>query len=40
MKSAFDLQKAMPHSKLIVVPDAGHSMAEVGIAHELVKTTD
>jgi len=40
MKSAYELNQAIPHSKLIVVPDAGHSMGEVGIAEELVKISD
>jgi len=40
MRSAYELNKALPHSNLIVVPDAGHSMGEVGIAAELVKITD
>jgi len=39
-RSAWDLKKVMPHAKLIIVPDAGHSMSELGIARELVKATD
>jgi len=40
MKSAWELHTALPHSKLEVVADAGHSMGEVGIAEQLVKITD
>jgi hypothetical protein len=32
--------KALPQSKLVIVPDAGHSMGEVGIAKELVDITN
>ncbi len=39
-KSAWELHKALPKSNLIIVPDAGHSMGEVGIARELVIATD
>ncbi len=39
-KSAWELHKAMPDSKLIIVPDAGHSMGEVSIARELIAATD
>ena len=39
-RSAWELHQAMPHSKLIIVPDAGHSMGEVSIARELVAATD
>ena len=35
-KSAWELHQALPHSKLVIIPDAGHSMGEVGIAEELV----
>ncbi|XP_023342220.1 uncharacterized protein LOC111711962 [Eurytemora carolleeae] len=40
MKSAWELHTALPHSKLTVVADAGHSMGEVGIAEKLVEVTD
>jgi proline iminopeptidase len=40
MRSAWDLHRAWPEAKLIVVPDAGHSALEVGITSELVKATD
>jgi len=38
--SAWELHKALPESKLIIVPDAGHSMGEASIARELVNATD
>lgn len=40
MFSAWDLHKAWPEAKLIVVPDAGHSMTEPGIRHALVTETE
>jgi len=38
--SAYELHQAVPHSNLTIIPDAGHSMGEVGIAKQLVKITD
>jgi len=38
--SAWELHQALPHSSLTIVPDAGHSMGEVGIAKQLVNITD
>ncbi|HXF42654.1 MAG TPA: prolyl aminopeptidase [Pyrinomonadaceae bacterium] len=38
MSSAWELHKALPESKLIVVPDAGHSVSEPGISSALVET--
>jgi len=38
--SAWELHKELPHSTLAIVPDAGHSMGEVGIAKELVDITN
>ena len=38
--SAWQLHQALPHSNLNIVPDAGHSMGEVGIAKELVNITN
>jgi proline iminopeptidase len=38
--SAWALHKAWPGSKLIIVPDAGHSMKEPGILSALVQATD
>merc|ERR1712241_1246838 len=38
--SAWELHQALPHSKLSIIPDAGHSMGEVGIAKQLVNITN
>ena len=38
--SAWELARAMPHAKLIMVADAGHSAMEVGITSALVSATD
>jgi len=40
VRYAFALADAWPSAKLVVVPDAGHSSYEPGIAAELVKATD
>ena len=40
VRSAWDLHKAWPEADLRIVPDAGHSAFEPGIARELVKATD
>ncbi|TVU20610.1 hypothetical protein EJB05_36825 [Eragrostis curvula] len=40
MMSAWDLHKAWPEAELKVVPDAGHSANEVGIAAELVAANE
>ena len=40
LKNAWDLTKAWPRAELFVVPDAGHSMTEPGIVHEIVSATD
>ncbi|NUP05194.1 MAG: prolyl aminopeptidase [Polyangiaceae bacterium] len=39
-QSAWDLARAWPEAKLVIVPDAGHSAMEIGTLHELVKATD
>ena len=39
MRSAWDLHRAWPEARLIVVPDAGHSMKEPGIRRALVRET-
>jgi len=39
-KSAWDLHRAWPEAKYVIVPDAGHSAMEPGILHELVTATD
>ena len=40
MTSAWELHHRWPSSKLIVVPDAGHSVKEPGILSALVQATD
>jgi proline iminopeptidase len=40
MRSAWALHRAWPEAELHIVPDAGHSAFEKGIAAELVATTD
>jgi proline iminopeptidase len=39
-RSAWDLHRAWPGSRLRIVPDAGHSAFEPGIVHELIEATD
>jgi proline iminopeptidase len=38
--SAWDLHKAWPGADLVIVPDSGHSMKEVGIRSALIDATD
>lgn len=40
MRTAYDLSKAWPEARLVVVPTAGHAAFEEGIASELVAATD
>jgi len=40
MRSAWDLHRAWPEAKLVVVPDAGHSMTEPGIRSALITETE
>ena len=40
MRSAWDLHKNLENSKLVIVPDSGHSMSEKGITKELIKATN
>jgi proline iminopeptidase len=40
MVSAWELHQAWPEANFIVVPDAGHSMTEPGIAEALLEATD
>ena len=40
IRSADDLRRAWPEAEYVVVPDAGHSAREPGIARELVAATD
>jgi len=37
VRSAWDLNKKLKNSELIIVNDAGHSMSEKGITKELIK---
>jgi len=39
-KTAWDLHRAWPEAKFIMVPDAGHSFTEPGITHHLIEATD
>jgi proline iminopeptidase len=39
-KSAWDLHRAWPEARFVLVPDGGHSAMEPGILHELVTATD
>ena len=40
MRSAWDLKKSLPSSKLFVIDSAGHSMKEVGITYKLIELTN
>lgn len=40
MMTAWDLHKAWPEADFRIVPDAGHTVTEPGITHELVSATD
>ena len=40
MRSAWDLHKNLENSKLIIVPDSGHSMSEKGITTEILNTLE
>jgi proline iminopeptidase len=37
---AYDLKRAWPRAKLVIVDDAGHDASSVGIAGELIRATD
>jgi proline iminopeptidase len=39
IRSAWDLHRAWPEAKLVIVPNAGHSMTEPGIRSALIKET-
>lgn len=39
MRSAWDLHQAWPEAELHIIPDAGHSMTEVGIQSALIRET-
>jgi proline iminopeptidase len=38
--NAWELHQAFPESELHIIPDAGHSMSEIGIAKKLVEITN
>jgi proline iminopeptidase len=40
MQTAWDLHKAWPEAEFVVVPDAGHTATEPGIADAMVRATD
>ena len=40
MITAWELHQLWPEAEFIVVPDAGHSVAEPGIRHALIEATD
>jgi proline iminopeptidase len=40
IRSAWDLHRAWPEAKLVIVPDAGHSMTEPGIRSALIDETE
>ena len=40
IRSAWDLHRAWPESKLVIVPNAGHSMTEPGIRSALIEETE
>ena len=40
MRSAWDLNKLLPSSKLYVIDNAGHSMKEIGISQKLIDLTN
>jgi proline iminopeptidase len=39
-RTAWDLHKAWPEARFVLVPDAGHAATEPGIAHHLIEATD
>ena len=39
-KTAYELHQAIPKSKLIIIPDAGHSASEAGTLSSLLDATD
>ena len=40
MRSAWDLNKSLPSSKLYIIDNAGHSMKEIGISKKLIELTN
>jgi proline iminopeptidase len=39
-ENAWDLKKRLPQADLFIVPNAGHSLKEDGIRHELIEAAD
>jgi proline iminopeptidase len=39
-KTAYELNKKLPHSKLTIIPNAGHSASEAGILSSLISATE
>ncbi len=39
-KTAYELHQAIPHSKLVIISDAGHSASEAGTLSALIDATD
>lgn len=39
IENAWDLHRAWPETKLVIVPDAGHSAREPGVVHALIQST-
>jgi proline iminopeptidase len=40
MRSAWDLNKSLPSSKLYVIDSEGHSIKEIGISKKLIELTN
>lgn len=40
LRGAWQLKQALPHASLVVVPDAGHALTEIGISKALVDATN
>lgn len=40
VQAAWELHKALPRSKLVIVPDSGHAATEPGTTKELIKACD
>jgi len=40
IRSAWDLHRAWPEARLVIVPDAGHSTTEPGIRSALIEETE
>ena len=40
MRSAWDLNRSLPSSKIYIIDNAGHSMKEIGISKKLIELTN